>query len=180
MSRVRRHSLSVRSAGDHLRGPIRKLVPAEMAIVSAVFVAAPSCSPSAADDIVRALRPVADDVDTLRSSRWAPPRAAPVVVAPAGDEISAQAGRLATPLENVPPDSRQEVVNVACEVTDAVEAASGNVDDISTYFATRFNNAYSYRLQVEELAANLYEAGNASDQAVIFGRAAVCVWGSSG
>lgn len=180
MGRVRQHSLPGRPARHDLRERIGKSVVVGSVIVSAVFVAAPSCSPSAADDVVRALRPVADDVDTLRSSRWTPPRAASVVVAPSGDEIAAQAGRLATPLETVPPESRQEVVNVACEVVGAVEAAGGTADDVSTYFATRFDTAYSYCLLVEELAGNLYEAGNASDQAVILGRAAVCVWGSRG
>ena len=86
------------------RGPERRARPAMLASIGAamVLVSAPSCNPSAADDLARAIRPFADDVDTLRGSSWVPDEAPPSGVLPSGGTVTAEAARLAAPLDSKP------------------------------------------------------------------------------
>ena len=144
-----------------------------------MLLSAPSCG--AVDDVVRGARSASQDVGALSRSPWTSPqiRRLPVSMLPSSEEIRAASARIAAPVADVPAESQKEVVDDACQVADAVQASGGSEDDVRTYVATRFDNGYSYRLQMEELGTKLLAARGAQEHAVVLGQAALCTWASS-
>ena len=137
---------------------------------------------SAGDDLLRGLRGLVDDTDILANSRWKPKdhTLPPPAQWPSERQITAEAVRLAKPVtDDVPPEDQQAAARYACESADAAEAAGGTPSEMAEYVETRTGSAYSYRLQVEQLAEDLVEAGSATEQAVVLGRITLCTWASS-
>lgn len=167
-------TVRVRRSGRHAALRVRMLVPVTLA-VSAV------CGCSAGDDVLRGLRGFADDTDTLINSRWKPKAFTlpPPAQWPTEQQIGDEAARLAAPVTQVPPEEQQAAVRVACEAADAVEATGGTAEDAANYVVTRTSTTLSYRTQAEQLAADLVEAGGASEQLAILGRVTLCTWASN-
>lgn len=136
---------------------------------------------SAGDDLLRVLRGLADDTDTLANSVWRPKNYTlpPPAQWPTEQQIADEAARLATPVSNVPPEGQQVAVRYACESADVMEAWGGTPSEAVEYVVTRTSTPYSYRLQVKQLAVDLVEAGSATEQAVVLGRITLCTWASS-
>jgi hypothetical protein len=149
-------------------------------LVAVTLAASTLSGCSAGDDLLRGLRGFADDTDTLANSRWKPKDLTlpPPAQWPSEQQISDEAARLAAPVTEVPPEQQQATVRVACEAADAVEAMGGTAEDAANYVVTRTSTSLSYRTQAEELAADLVEAGDASEQLAILGRVTLCTWAS--
>lgn len=69
MRAVRQHSRPAPTAQAASRFRVDKARLNASAVGLVLVVSAPSCTPAAGDDVLRAIRPVADDVDTLQGSR---------------------------------------------------------------------------------------------------------------
>lgn len=102
-----------------------------------------------------------------------------MAVPPSGDEVAAEAGRIATPLEEVPSESHREVVHGACEAVDHVEGTSGTAEALREYVATRFGNAYSYGARSRIWPRICTTPGTPPTKLSSLG-AALCVWASAG
>lgn len=155
--------------------------PAVMLAGLVLFLA--SChNPSAAEDAVRGIRVASQDTRLLARSKWVPPRyPPPILIGPTKQQVDAEANLLFATVADLhlTVDEYKEAVTAACQAADAFEVATKQ-EDAATYLVTRIDSPYAKRVEVQNLANALDQAGSdRQQQAKILGRAALCTWASN-